>query len=160
MQRLRSAIKLSRGSLILKHIATLGPVGYLPLAPGTWGSAAGALCILLVPLSTAMQLLLVLTCFAIGVVASGAAEKVTGEQDSGHIIIDEFVGMLVSVLFLPQSLGWVLAAFILFRMLDILKPFPIRQVESSLKGGIGVMTDDVLAGIGANLILQLWKMLS
>jgi len=148
---------LSKSSLILKHIATLGPVGYLPLAPGTWGSAVGAVFILLVPLSPSAQLLLIIAGFIIGSVASGVAERVTGEQDSGHIIIDEFVGMLVAVLFLPRGLPWVLAAFFLFRVLDILKPYPIRRVESSLKGGIGVMTDDILAGIGANLALQLWK---
>lgn len=148
---------MSRGSRILTHIATLGPVGYLPLAPGTWGSAAGVVFILLVPLPPALQLILVLAGFVIGSVASGAAEKVIGEQDSGHIIIDEFVGMLVSVLFLPQGIAWVLPAFFLFRVLDILKPFPIRQLESSLKGGIGVMSDDILAGIGANVALQIWK---
>lgn len=148
---------MSKSSLILKHIATLGPVGYLPLAPGTWGSAVGAVFILLVPLSPSAQLLLIIAGFIIGSVASGVAERVTGEQDSGHIIIDEFVGMLVAVLFLPRGLPWVLAAFFLFRVLDILKPYPIRRVESSLKGGIGVMTDDILAGIGANLALQLWK---
>lgn len=148
---------MSKSSLILKHIATLGPIGYLPLAPGTWGSAVGAVFILLVPLPPSAQLLLIIAGFIIGSVASGAAERVTGEQDSGHIIIDEFVGMLVAVLFLPRGLPWVLAAFFLFRVLDILKPYPIRRVESSLKGGIGVMTDDILAGIGANLALQLWK---
>lgn len=148
---------MSRGSSFLKHIATLGPVGYLPVAPGTWGSAAGAVFILSVPLPPSLQLIVVLAGFAIGVVAAGAAEKVIGEQDSGHIIIDEFVGMIVSVLFLPQGIAWVVPAFFLFRAFDILKPFPIRQVESSLKGGIGVMTDDILAGIGANLVLQLWK---
>jgi phosphatidylglycerophosphatase A len=107
-----------------------------------------------------MQFVLILAGFIIGSVASGAAERVIGAHDSGHIIIDEFVGMLVSVFFLPQGLAWVLSAFFLFRVLDILKPFPIRQVESSLKGGIGVMTDDILAGIGANLVLQVWKTIS
>lgn len=129
----------------------------MPVAPGTWGSVAGAVFILLVPLPPAVHLLLILAGFIIGSVASGAAERVTGEQDSGHIIIDEFVGMLVSALFLPRGMAWVLSAFFLFRVLDILKPFPIRQVEASLKGGIGIMTDDILAGIGANLVLQLWK---
>lgn len=151
---------MSRVSLILKHVATLGPVGYLPFAPGTWGSAAGAVFILLFPLPPAAQFFLILTGFIIGSIASGVAERVIGEQDSGHIIIDEFVGMLVSVFFLPQSIAWVLPAFFLFRLLDILKPFPIRQVESWMKGGTGVMTDDILAGIGANLILQLWKTIS
>lgn len=146
---------------MLKQLATLGPIGYLPWAPGTWGSAVGVLFIALVPpMAIEVQLLLVLAGFIVGTIASTAAEQVIGEQDSGHIIIDEFVGMLISVLYLPQSFGWLLAAFLLFRILDIVKPFPIRQVEASLQGGLGIMTDDILAGLGANLLLQTWKIFS
>lgn len=129
-------------------------MGYLPFAPGTWGSAVAAVFILFVPLPVSVQVLLALGVFIVGIFAAGAAEEVTGEHDSGHIIIDELAGMLVSVLFLPQGAVWVFAAFVLFRAFDILKPYPIRQVESSLKGGTGVMMDDILAGIAANLVLQ------
>lgn len=92
----------------------------------------------------------------IGITASDAAEKVIGEADSGHIVIDEFMGFLVSVFYLPHTAGYLTAAFILFRVFDILKPFPIGKLEKDLSGGLGVMADDVLAGVCVNIILQIW----
>jgi phosphatidylglycerophosphatase A len=154
---------LSKSSLYLKnvatHVATLGPIGYLPYAPGTWGSAAGALLLLLVPLQPAVQLIVIIAGFIAGSIAADVAERAIGEQDSGHIIIDEVVGMAIAASFLPHTAGHLIAAFVLFRFFDILKPFPIRYVESALKGGIGIMADDVLAGMCANLVIQLWIMI-
>ena len=141
---------------LAKQVATLGLVGYLP-APGTWGSAVGAALLLLLRVPDSLLLLCVAGGFIAGVVVSGVSEEAIGEKDSGHIIIDEVVGMAVSVLFLPQTAWYIAPAFVLFRVLDIFKPFPIRQIESRLKGGLGIMTDDLLAGIGANLVLQAWK---
>jgi len=142
---------------ILKHIATLWFIGYLPIAPGTFGSLfALALFILLKPTLPA-HLVLILLIGTIGVISSHIAEIFLNERDSGHIVIDEVCGYFVSVLFLPYSLGYAVAAFFLFRFFDILKPFPIRQIESAMKGGIGIMTDDILAGIYANAILQIWN---
>ncbi len=94
--------------------------------------------------------------FILGVPVSHHAEKQLG-KDSGHIVIDEFSGYLISVLFIPRSLGYLFAAFILFRIFDILKPPPIRKIEESVPGGAGIMADDVLAGIYANICLQLWR---
>jgi phosphatidylglycerophosphatase A len=143
--------------VILKHIATLWFIGYLPVAPGTFGTLfAFVIFILLKPsLSAHFTLLLLIT--VVGVISSHVAEILLNERDSGHIVIDEVCGYFVSVLFLPYSLGYAVAAFFLFRFFDILKPFPIRQIESSMKGGIGVMTDDILAGIYTNAILQIWN---
>jgi phosphatidylglycerophosphatase A len=142
---------------LLKHIATLWFIGYLPVAPGTFGSLfALALFVLLKPsLSTHFILLALIT--LVGVISSHIAEILLHERDSGHIVIDEVCGYFVSVLFLPMSLGYAVAAFFLFRFFDILKPFPIRQIESAMKGGIGIVTDDILAGIYANLVLQVWN---
>jgi phosphatidylglycerophosphatase A len=144
---------------ILKNIATLGFVGYLPVAPGTWGSLASAVFVAFLHPSSAVQAILIVTGFVIGTISSTVAERVIGRTDSGHIIIDEFIGFFVSVFYLPQTYGYLIAAFFLFRLFDILKPFPIRQAERSLKGGFGIMTDDVLAGIYTNAILQIWKLI-
>ena len=142
---------------ILKFIATLGFIGYLPIAPGTWGTAAGLVFVMLLKPSATSYAVLIVLGFLLGTVASTAAERVIGRTDSGHIIIDEFIGFLVSVIFVPQTYGYFVAAFFLFRFFDILKPFPIRQAERGLKAGLGVMTDDVLAGIYTNVILQMWR---
>ncbi|MBI5639003.1 MAG: phosphatidylglycerophosphatase A [Nitrospirae bacterium] len=139
---------------ILKNIATLGFIGYMPVAPGTWGSLAALVFVLLVPLSTKASLLVIFGGAVIGIIAAAAAEKVTGETDSGHIIIDEFIGYLVSVFLVPHSYAYLIAAFFLFRFFDILKPFPIRWVERSFKGGTGVVADDLLAGLFTNMVLQ------
>ena len=144
---------------ILKNIATLGFVGYLPVAPGTWGSLVSAVFTAFLGPSSAVQAILIVIGFVIGTISSTVAERVIGQTDSGHIVIDEFIGFLVSVVYLPQTYGYLIAAFFLFRFFDILKPFPIRQAERALKGGFGIMTDDVLAGIYTNAILQIWKLI-
>jgi len=113
-----------------------------------------------VRLPAAAHVLIIVSCAVVGIIASGVAEEVIGKKDSGHIIIDEFVGMLISVLFIPLTAGYILAGFLLFRLFDIFKPFPIRQIESSLKGGIGIMADDIAAGIAANIFIQAWKTIS
>ncbi len=143
---------------ILKNVATLWFVGYLPVAPGTWGSIAGLIFVALVPVSFPVLAVLIVAGTILGITAADAAEKVIGEADSGHIVIDEFIGYLVSVVFVPHTYGYMVAAFLLFRFFDILKPFPIRAVEKKLSGGVGVVADDILAGIFANLVLQIWKM--
>ena len=89
---------------------------------------------------------------------SHQAEKDLG-KDSGHIVIDEFCGYLTAVLFIPKTPAWLIAAFILFRIFDIFKPPPIRKVERLIPGGAGIMLDDILAGIYANICLQAWRYL-
>ncbi len=145
------------GSL-LKTIATLGFIGYLPIAPGTWGTGAALIFMALIPLSETALMFLIASLIIIGTIAAGTAERIIGETDSGHIIIDEFVGFLVSVAYIPHTYGYLVSAFLLFRVFDILKPFPIRQIERAIKGGAGIVADDILAGIFTNAVLQLWKM--
>lgn len=141
-------------------VATLGPLGRLK-APGTWGSAAGLiwwLCIVR-PLTqgkalgheVAFDLLVVLAaiCFC------GAAAALIGRKDPSEVILDEFACMpLVFVGLRSFDLGWVLAGFLLFRLLDITKPFGIRRLES-LPWGIGIVADDLVAALLANGILHL-----
>lgn len=149
---------MKRNSLF-GHIATLGPVGYLPVAPGTWGSLAALAVYVAVKPSIFLHVLAVLLIIPVGIAASSSAEKALNQKDSRHIVIDEACGFFVAVLFLPFSIGYIFAAFFLFRVFDILKPFPVRKAETALSGGLGVMADDIVAGIYANLILQIWKLI-
>lgn len=131
-------------------------VGGLPFAPGTFGSVIGLpiaylLCRLNLLLSVAIVIVFILTAMKI----ASAAEKIFNRKDPGNIVIDEIVGLTVSLIGLPFNLKTAIAGFILFRVFDIFKPFPIRILERRIGGGTGVVLDDVLAGIYANLILRL-----
>jgi phosphatidylglycerophosphatase A len=140
-----------------RSLATLGFIGYIPYAPGTFGTlAAFCLYILLQP-SLQLQIVLLLVLVPAGIWSSHVAEILLKSRDSRHIIIDEFCGYLISVLFIPFSLGNAVAAFLLFRFFDILKPFPIRQIERFLSGGKGIMADDIAAALYTNAILQIWR---
>lgn len=144
---------------LFRHIATLGPVGYLPVAPGTWGSLATLALYIVVNPPVLLHVLAVLLLIPVGIAASSSAERALKQKDSRHIVIDEACGFLIAVLFVPFSIGYIFAAFFLFRVFDILKPFPVRKVETSFRGGLGVMADDIVAGIYANIILQIWQMI-
>jgi phosphatidylglycerophosphatase A len=128
----------------------------MPVAPGTWGSVMGLIFAELLDLSLPVYFLVILFGLMIGIVAADAAEKAIGEQDSGHIVVDEFIGYLVSGYAVPRTHWHLIAAFLLFRFFDILKPFPISRLEKRLSGGLGIMADDILAGIFSNIILQAW----
>lgn len=145
-------------SFILKNIATLGPVGYLPLASGTWGTLAALILLVFLRPSTPVYIMMTVFAAAIGTAAAHEAEKLLNKKDSGRIVIDEFTGYLFAVAFLPQSAGYFISSFILFRVFDILKPPPLKRLEK-LKGGPGVMVDDIVAGIYTNLVLQTWRLL-
>ena len=140
-------------------IATLGFIGFLPYAPGTFGTATAFIITILLRPDDVWLLLVLPLIFLLGLQASSQAEKMLG-KDSGHIVIDEFCCYLVSVLFIPKTPGYLITAFILFRIFDILKPPPIGKIEEVVTGGTGIMLDDILAGIYANACLQVWRYLS
>lgn len=128
--------------------------GLSPLAPGTAGSLLSAVIYWFVDIRTGwLYLVILIFSFFLGVFVSGQAETFWG-HDAGRIVIDEVVGMWVTMTFLPRSLLLLVIGFFLFRGLDIWKPFPIRQAQR-LPGGWGVMLDDLLSGISANLLLHL-----
>ena len=131
-------------------------IGAIPVAPGTFGSLIGLpLCFLLSRLSflQSVMFILIFILFAVGI--ASAAEKILKQKDPGQIVIDEIAGILVTFVGLPFNLKTALAGFIIFRLFDILKPFPIRILDKRLEGGSGVVLDDVLAGVYGNLILRL-----
>lgn len=137
-------------SRVSDWFATCSYVGYLPLAPGTWGSALACVILYLFPQSGNPVILVVL--IAAGIVT---AERARGdEEDPGRIVIDEYAGMLVTMAGHDLTLWSLVKGFILFRAFDILKPYPIRKLER-LPGGYGIMADDLLAGIFASIVLFL-----
>lgn len=141
-----------------KIIATVFFIGYIPFASGAFGSIAALAFVWLLKPDAFTMVIILTAVFVFGILSSYIVEKDSGLKDDSRIVIDEFAGYLISVIFLPLTLGYLIAAFILFRFLDILKPPPIRNVEKLLSGGVGIMMDDVLAGIFTNIILQAWKL--
>lgn len=137
-------------------IATVGYCGYFPIAPGTVGSAAGLVVYLLVwwTQSPVVEIGLIAGLFAAGVWAGTIAERYFGGIDPGPIVMDEVVGMLITLAFIPVGWSGALAGFVLFRLFDVVKPYPAGRFEQ-LHGGLGVMADDAMAAIYANITLRL-----
>ena len=148
----------SRARLAL-IVATAGGLGHAPVAPGTVASAATALVLWLLALSTPALATLVVAVTALGVWAAAEAERALGRKDPGAIVVDEVAGMALSVLTLPPTPVVILAGFVLFRVFDIVKPFP-ANVAQRLPGGAGVVLDDLIAGLYALLLLLLARRLA
>ncbi|MGE5152731.1 MAG: phosphatidylglycerophosphatase A [Bdellovibrio bacteriovorus] len=128
--------------------------GLVPWAPGTFGTlAAVPLYWLLSPLALVLYLSLVAVLFVLGVWACGRTARDLGGEDPGAIVWDEVVGYLAAMTAAPAGWPWMLAGFLLFRLLDISKPWPIRWLDQHLKGGLGIMLDDLAAGALTAVIL-------
>ena len=146
-------------------IATVG-VGYIPIAPGTWGSAVGVGIYLLLSAASlnalAFSLTLVLVAGVItflGIWAASRTERIMGRKDPGKVVVDEVAGQLVSLIPLAtlpivSKPIWIMVSFMLFRFFDIVKPYPARRMER-LHGGVGIMCDDLVAGTYAAAILTI-----
>jgi phosphatidylglycerophosphatase A len=137
-------------------LATAGYSGYFPIAPGTVGSAVGLIVYAGVRWthSPAVEILAIVALFAVGVWAGTVAERYFGGIDPGPIVLDEVVGMLITLAFIPVGLSGAIAGFVLFRIFDVIKPYPAGRMEK-LHGGLGVMADDAMAAIYANVSLRL-----
>ena len=135
--------------------ATCAYVGYVPIAPGTFGSAAGlaTLWLLRGTASGSAEAAAIVAVLFIGVWSASAAERHFRRVDPGQVVIDEVFGMLVTLAFIPVGVGGAIVAFFLFRALDIVKPWPARRLEA-LPGGWGIMADDGMAGLYGNLIMR------
>ena len=131
--------------------------GFLPKAPGTWGSVAalGVWWLLLAALPWWLQLGVALLTFALGVWLVERVARRYGVGDEPAIVIDEFAGLWIALVGIGAQPALALIGFALFRLFDILKPWPIRVADARIKGGFGVMVDDVLAGIMAFFVLQI-----
>jgi phosphatidylglycerophosphatase A len=129
-------------------LATCFKIGHLPIAPGTWGSLAAIIgwWLWLQYLDPLVFIVLIIVIFTIGVFATNTIIDHTGEKDPSRVIIDEVAGQWLGLLILPDGMLYIAGAFVLFRFLDIFKPWPIRQMEQFPKGW-GVMLDDTLAGL-------------
>lgn len=129
-------------------------LGYTPKLPGTAGSLLGMLLVyVLAPLSWPLYLSVLIPLIIFASWVSGQAEIIFQEKDSPKIVIDEIVGMLVTFIVVPLTWPTAIIGFVLFRLFDIVKPPPIHQLQK-IKGGWGVVLDDVVAGVFANVILQ------
>jgi len=143
---------------LANYFSTVVKIGYLPIAPGTWGSLAALAFwyLILPPISSNTFIVLIVVIFVLGIYTSSITEGVLEKKDPSAIVIDEWVGQWIALVFLPKSLVWGVVAFALFRLFDIWKPYPISKLDN-IKGGWGIMLDDVLAGIYALIGLQILR---
>ncbi|TDR23433.1 phosphatidylglycerophosphatase A family protein [Marinicella litoralis] len=148
-----------------QHVALKTPSGFLafgfgsglaPFAPGTFGTlAAIPLYWLMAPLPWTVYLALTVIAFILGIYLCERASHHLGVHDHGGIVWDEFVGLWITLFLVPNEWPWLLTGFLLFRFFDIFKPFPIKWLDKKVKGGFGIMIDDVIAGVFAWIILMI-----
>ena len=153
MSQLKHSTASARAYLAMS-LSTLF-VGLVPKAPGTWGSLLALLIWWAIgPLSLPEGLLLVLLAFILGTVSTHFYEKWFDRHDPKEVVVDELVGMWITLLIIPLTPLTLIAGFLLFRFFDILKPFPINWIDRKMPGALGTMLDDVLAGVFAFVLLQ------
>ena len=136
-------------------VATCGYLGYVPIAPGTFGSAAGLVVFAAVRWwgSPSLELALIVFLLAIGVWSADVAERHLGSVDPGPVVLDEVAGMLITLALIPVTVTGAIVGFLLFRVLDVIKPWPANRFEA-LPGGLGVMADDAMAAVYGNVIMR------
>jgi phosphatidylglycerophosphatase A len=133
-------------------VASAFGAGYSPVASGTVGSFVTLVAIWLLPLTPVRIAVALVVVVLVGIWAGSRVERVLGRKDPGVIVIDEVAGMLLSVILLPRTIPVLITAFLLFRLFDIWKPFPARESQA-LTGGMGVMVDDLIAGVYALVLV-------
>jgi phosphatidylglycerophosphatase A len=137
-------------------LATGFGVGYSPVAPGTLGTLVAILIYyFLSNIPSPIHEITLVGFFFVSVWVSENGERLFRKKDDQRIVIDEIIGFLITMLWVPKTVRFVVTGFFLFRFFDILKPFPIRRFEKVFKGGFGVVLDDVVAGVYANIVLRL-----
>ena len=129
--------------------------GLSPVAPGTFGTLAAIPLALLMPASVPAQLAVVALLFALGVWCCGRCAAELGVHDHGGIVWDEIVGYLLTMVAVPRSVGWLVLGFLLFRLFDITKPWPVGAIDRRVGGGFGIMLDDVVAALFAVAVMQI-----
>lgn len=140
---------------IAEIISTWFWVGKIRWAPGTWGTLATVPFVYALSLAGPMAYMGVTFVFIfVGIFAADIYEKSLGEHDCSEIVIDEVVGLMIAMTWLPMTWQSMVIGFLIFRFFDILKPFPINWLDRKIGGGLGVMIDDIAAGVITNIILQ------
>jgi len=140
-------------NFFIKAISSVFFIGYLPYAPGTFGSlaAVGLVCLLKTS-NSPTYFLFTLAAVVLGLFTCGRMENLLDKKDPGCIVIDEVAGMFIALSFMPINLKILFLAFLIFRILDTLKPYPAGRLQH-LRGSVGVMADDLIAGIYTNIVL-------
>ncbi len=146
--------------MFCRLIASFFFIGYFPVAPGTVASVIAMLILLILKPSDLSMSFILLFIFLLGVICSENIEKRCGEKDPPYIVIDEIVGYFTAIFLIEPTPINLFLGFLLFRFFDILKPPPIRLVEKRIKGGFGIMLDDIIAGLITNLLLRIYLMVS
>ncbi len=140
----------------LNSVATCGPLGHVQKAPGTVASFLTLpLAFAILQLPMVLQGVLIIALCILGILASEIYFQKTKKEDPKEVVIDEVCGQLITLIALPPQWTFFVAGFFLFRLLDIWKPFPIGYLDRKVPGGLGVMADDIAAGLIASLCLQL-----
>jgi len=133
---------------IIMALATGFYTGYAPKAPGTVGTlVAFPIHFLIILLPFPGYYLALAAILVLAIITAGMAEKIIDRQDPGMVVIDEIIGMLIGLMFIPLTVAALVAAFVLFRIFDIWKPFPVNWLDTHLHGGTGIVLDDVMAGL-------------
>jgi len=144
---------------LVTFLASAGYVGYIPVASGTFGTLVAIPIFLglhsLFATQPALYVAIVAAAIAVSCWIAGEAEGVFGEHDSSKIVIDEVVGYLAATIFVAPTLANIIASFLIFRILDVIKPFPAGYIDRHVEGGAGVVLDDVVSGLYSNVILQI-----
>jgi len=144
---------MNLNKIIIKALSTFFYIGYLPFIPGTFGSIAGVFLFWFLKDNIQLYMLSVVFLIILGFSIAGRAERLLNRKDASCIVIDEVSGMLLGLIFIPYDIKLIIIGFFLFRLLDTLKPYPAGALEE-LKGSIGIMGDDIVAGLYTNIILQ------
>lgn len=139
---------------IVRFLATGFFVGYSPFAPGTMGTLVAFLLYAILPTTVPFYWMLILCLIIGGTMVSHRVENILGEIDSSKIVIDEICGYFIAMAFLPKTLGLMIVGFAIYRLLDVIKVYPMKKLEM-LAGGLGIMLDDIYAGIITNIILHI-----
>jgi phosphatidylglycerophosphatase A len=140
-------------NLLAIALATALGTGYVPMAPGTFGSAVGLLLWWLLPSAAVPQLAAIVIVFALGSWSGSVAERHFNRTDPGPVVLDEVLGMQITLFMNPVGWAGALIGFLLFRIADIIKPYPANRLEA-LHGGFGIMADDAMAAVYSNIALR------
>ncbi|MBW1971455.1 MAG: phosphatidylglycerophosphatase A [Deltaproteobacteria bacterium] len=145
---------------IIKFIASAAFLGYFPYIPGTAGTLMGIpIAIAFARMPSFLHFITLIGFFFASAWFSSLAEKIFKKKDAKEIVIDEVMGYLITMAYLPIYWPYIIGGFFLFRFFDIVKPYPAKFFDQKVKGGIGVVADDVVAGLYANLIMQIIKLI-